>query len=61
MTHRIFTGDEGEADALALMFEKDGFAVRWARHRPGAFIELEVSESPLAPEHLDRLPSLREI
>lgn len=56
VTHKIYTGDAGEADELALMFEDDGYAVRWARHRPGSFIELEVSDTPTP--HGERTPIL---
>ncbi len=48
LSHHIYASNEREAEALAGMFEGDGYAVRWARHRPGSFIELEVSNAPAA-------------
>ena len=46
LAHHIFANDQEQADVLAGMFETDGYPVRWARHRPGGFIELEVGDVP---------------
>lgn len=48
MAHHIFAGNVRQAEDLAGAFEDDGYTVRWARLRPGSFIELEVSDD--APE-----------